>query len=148
MTRAHTTARMRDIDMESIHAISHRHDLNPVVTLHRKDLSKFQRDYAAPRNERSEDRVYCPDPNCNRSYLQFRSEKRHAVLDHHMRYDNRTKTLIPFESHEAFQIAYAKNKGKNGQPKKGQASHPLFIACHLSKDRRWVNLNWEPNPLV
>jgi len=73
-------------------------------------------------NERSEDRIYCPDPNCNRSYLQFRSEKLHAVLDHHMRYDNRTKSLMPFESHEAFQIAYAKNKEaqKSGQKRRAE----------------------------
>ena len=101
---------MQDIDMESPHVVPHRHDPNPVVTLHRMDPSKFQSGHTPPRNECSEDRVYCPDPNCNRSYLQFRSEKRHAVLDHHMHYDNRTKSLIPFESHEAFQIAYAKNK--------------------------------------
>jgi len=49
-------------------------------------------------DERWTDRIYCPAPGCPRSYLQFRSEKRHTVLDYHMRYDNRTRSLVPFES--------------------------------------------------
>jgi len=145
MTRAHVTASMQDIDMESPHVAPHEHDPNPVLTLHRMDTSKFRGGNAPPVDERPEGRVYCPDPNCSRSYLQFRSEKRHAVLDHHMRYDNRTKSLIPFESHEAFQIAYAKNKEakKSGQKRRaeeGTGETPLFVVCHPSKDRRREDL--------
>jgi len=129
MTRAHATASMQDIDMESPHVAPHEHDPNPVVTLRRMDTSKFRGGNAPPVDERPEGRVYCPDPNCNRSYLQFRSEKPHAVLDHHMRYDNRTKSLIPFESHEAslkpmLKIRRLKNRGRSEELKKGRASHP------------------------
>jgi len=88
MTRAHATASMRDIDMVSPHVAPHGHDPNPVVALHRMDTSEFRGGDAPPMDERPVGRIYCPAPNCSRSYLQFRSEKRHAVLDHHMRYDN------------------------------------------------------------
>jgi len=39
-----------------------------------------------------------------------------------MRYDNRTRSLIPFRSHEAFQIAYAKNREaqKSGQKRRAE----------------------------
>jgi len=86
------------------------------------DARALQGGNAPSVDERRADRIYCPAPGCPRSYSQFRSEKRHSVLDHHMRYNNRTRSLVEFESQEAFQIAYAKCKEaqKSGQKRRAE----------------------------
>jgi len=63
-------------------------------------------------------RTYCPA--CNRDYAEYRGVKRHAVLHHNLRYDQRTRTLVAFDSKEDLNqaIATAKRAQQPGQKRR------------------------------
>ena len=53
--------------------------------------------------ESKSDRICCPA--CSKDYSCFRGVKRHAIKKHEMRYDNRTRSLVAFETRDALQRA-------------------------------------------
>jgi len=108
----------------------------PYVALNRVD--KPTGPQAAPMNsppptqDRDPSRTY--SRMCSRNYSQYRSYKRHCVLDHHRRYDHRFNRCVEFKSEEEFQTACLKCKEaqQSGQKRRdgrsGDGSPPFRSA--------------------
>ena len=73
-----------------------------------KDPTPWIPDVPAPMDKRDPNRTYCP--LCSRNYNQYRSCKRHCVLDHHRHYEHRYDRCVEFTSEQEFREAWIKAK--------------------------------------
>jgi len=87
-------------------------DPYPYIALNRVELPRdptpLPPDIPVPMDQRDPNRTYCP--LCSRNYNQYRSCKRHCVLDHHRRYEHRYGRCVEFASEQEFREAWVKAK--------------------------------------
>jgi len=106
-------------------------------------------------------RTYCLA--CNRDYAEYRGVKCHAVLHHNLRCDQRTRTLVDFDSKEDLNqaIATAKRAQQPDQkrrsdeyfrgppPLRGRVMHRARVRGHMSmRGVRFASDNYRYQPDV